>query len=102
MADPPRCRVARRIGGVALAAGLTAAAAALTAATDPVIGGPSELLSHLGGASPYTGVARYEGRATCTAFFLDTGPLTAQAADAPAYALTSGHCPAFPGPNDVL
>ena len=94
----PACRV---IAPAVLAAGFATAAAGITA-TEPEIGGPSELLSYTNGASPYTGVGRYEGRATCTAFLLDTGPIPEEAADAPAYALTSGHCPVLPGPNDVL
>ena len=69
---------------------------------EPVFDGPSVLLSYVDHASPYTGVGRYEGRATCTAFLLDTGALARRAPEAPGYAVTSGHCPAAPGPNDVV
>src|SRR5204862_5334354 len=68
----------------------------------PVFDGPSVLLSYVDHASPYTGVGRYEGRATCTAFLLDTGALARRAPEAPGYAVTAGHCPAAPGPNDVM
>ena len=60
------------------------------------------LVSSANGASPYSGVGRYEGRATCTAFLLASVPQTEDPRDAPAYALTSGRCPAALGPNEVL
>jgi len=70
--------------------------------TAPVFDGPSVLLSYVDHASPYTGVGRYEGRATCTAFLLDTGALARRAPEAPGYAVTGGRCPAALGPNDVV
>jgi hypothetical protein len=63
---------------------------------DAVIGGPSVLLAYEDGASPYSGAGRYEGRAVCTAFFLETGPFEHADADAPAYAVTAGRCVAPP------
>lgn len=95
------CQACRGIAAVALAAATAAAAAGLIAA-EPAHGGPSVLLPYLAGASPYSGIGRYEGRATCTAFFLDTGPMPAPASDAPAYALTGGHCPVLTGSNEVV
>src|SRR5262245_52056946 len=67
-----------------------------------VMGGPSVLVSYSSGASTYSGIGRYEGRATCTALFLDTAVGSDDPQNAPAYALTSGHCIALPDPNDVL
>jgi hypothetical protein len=102
--DPRGWPARRGVAAVVLTAGLAAAAAGHSA-TDatPITGGPSVLLPFRDGASAYSGVGRYEGRATCTAFFLDTGPVPiVQQFDAPAYAVTNGHCPAFPGPNEVL
>ena len=95
------CPACRGIAAVALAAATAAAAAGLIAAETPAHGGPSVLLPYLAGASPYSGIGRYEGRATCTAFFLDTGPIPGQGFDAPAYALTAGFCPVLAGSNDV-
>jgi hypothetical protein len=92
----------RVLAPVVLAAAIASTAAGPRAVVDDVrVGGPSALLPYLSGASPYSGVGRYEGRATCTAFLLDTG-LPADGSNAPAYALTSGHCPALSGSNDVL
>ena len=55
------------------------------------------------GASPYTGIGRYEGRTRCTAFLLATAlPRQEHLNEAPAYALTSARCVASPGPEDVL
>ena len=65
-------------------------------------GDPPVLLSNADGQSPYTGIGRYLGRASCTAVFVTTFDDGADAGRAPAYALTNGHCPDFPGPNDVL
>lgn len=67
---------------------------------DAAVGGSAVVAPFLAGESPYTGVGRYEGRAACTAFLLATAP--PGAGDSPAYAVTSGHCPALPGPNAVL
>jgi hypothetical protein len=64
------------------------AAAVAAAAT----GVPPVLLSYEDGGSAYSGVGRYEGTTACTAFFLDTGPVAEDAADAPAYAVTSARC----------
>ena len=69
---------------------------------DAVAGGAAVVAPSLEGESPYTGVGRYQGRATCTAFFLATASTGDMADDAPAYAVTSGHCPALPGPNAVM
>jgi hypothetical protein len=75
-----------------LIAALASAATGIAQTTDAALDGPSVVLSDESGASPYSGVGRYEGRRTCTAFFLDTGPIPDDVADAPAYAVTSGHC----------
>src|SRR5262245_1160287 len=64
--------------------------------------GPSVLLSNSDGRSPYSGIVRYQGRATCTGVFLDTIPEGRDPGDAPAYVLSNGHCSDFPGANDVL
>jgi hypothetical protein len=89
---PAAGRFAAVASPVVLATVLAAAAAGEPPATNPVLGGPSILLSHRSGASAYSGVGRYEGSTTCTAFFLDTGPIPDDAMDAPAYAVTSGVC----------
>ena len=60
------------------------------------------LLSNADGQSPYTGIGRYLGRATCTAVFVTPFDSGEDAGAAPAYALTNGHCPEFPGSNEVL
>ena len=96
------CPASRGIAAVAFAAATAAAAAGLVAAETPVAGGASVLLPYLAGASPYSGIGRYEGRATCTAFLLDTGPIPDAASDAPAYALTGGHCPVLTSSNEVV
>ncbi|HZI78277.1 MAG TPA: serine protease [Vicinamibacterales bacterium] len=102
-AGRPRARRALT-SALVLGAGLTTITVAErpAARVEPVFDGPSVLLSYVDHASPYTGVGRYEGRATCTAFLLDTGALARRAPEAPGYAVTSGHCPAAPGPNDVV
>ena len=105
MASHPHGRRARSVAACtalvgSLATGATARQAVPVYGAVP--GGPSVLVSSLNGASPYTGVGRYEGRSTCTSFFLATVPPTEDGRDAPAYALTSGHCAALPGPNEVL
>jgi hypothetical protein len=89
---PAAGRLAAVASPVVLATVLAVAAAANPRATNPVLGGPSMLLSHHGGASAYSGVGRYEGSTTCTTFFLDTGPIPDDAAEAPGYAVTSGVC----------
>ncbi len=61
--------------------------------------GPSVLLSNADGSNPYSGVVRYVGRAQCTGVFVATA---AEGEDAPAYVLTNGHCPEFPGSNEVI
>ena len=60
------------------------------------------LLSNADGQSPYTGIGRYLGRASCTAVFITPFRDGEDAGAAPAYALTNGHCPDFPGSNQVL
>lgn len=68
-----------------------------------VVGGRSVILSYDSGASPYTGIGRYEGLGTCTAFFLATAlPGQDYLLEAPAYAVTSARCAADLGPNDVV
>jgi hypothetical protein len=105
MTNRPHGRRSRSVAiCTALLGSLTAAPMARQAVPvyGAVAGGPAVLVSSANGASPYTGVGRYEGRATCTAFLLATVPRTEDPRDAPAYALTSGRCPAALGPNDVL
>jgi hypothetical protein len=65
-------------------------------------GGPSVLLSNADGRNPYSGVVRYIGRAQCTGVFVATIPDGERGREAPAYVLTNGHCPEFPGANDVF
>jgi hypothetical protein len=60
------------------------------------------LLSNADGQSPYTGIGRYLGRASCTAVFVTMFDEGQGGGNAPAYALTNGHCPEFPGSNEVL
>jgi hypothetical protein len=90
--QPHRKRARRAAACAAIVAWLAIAAGAREAVPvyGAVPGGPSVVLSSVNGASPYSGVGRYEGRATCTAFFLATGPPGEDGRDAPAYALTSG------------
>ena len=95
----PACRA---ITPVVYAAAIVTAAAGPPVPQETVLGGPSVLLSYLNGASPYSGIGRYEGRATCTAFLLETAPVRNATVAAPAYAITGGHCPASQGSNDVL
>ena len=105
MTNRPHGRRARSVAGcAALVMLLTAGGTARQAVPvyGAVAGGPSVLVSSANGASPYSGVGRYEGHATCTAFLLATVPAAEDARDAPAYVLTGGRCPATPGPNDVL
>jgi hypothetical protein len=105
MASQPHGRSARSVAACTALVGWLAAAATARQAVPvygAVAGGPSVLMSSVNGASPYTGVGRYEGQATCTAFFLATVPPTEDGRNAPAYALTSGHCAASLGPNEVL
>jgi Trypsin-like peptidase domain len=65
-------------------------------------GGPSVLLSNADGRNPYSSIVRYLGRAQCTGVFVATIPEDEDSGAAPAYVLTNGHCPAFPGANEVL
>jgi hypothetical protein len=100
--------LARHGRSVAAAIALVAALAPGATARQPmpmygaVAGGPSVLLPSASGASPYSGVGRYEGQSTCTAFFLATVPRAEDTRGAPAYALTSGHCATEPGANEVV
>jgi hypothetical protein len=62
-----------------------------------VVRGPSVVLSYKNGASPYSGIGRYEGLERCTAFFVDTAASflavsETMPVEAPAYALTEGRC----------
>lgn len=93
--------------------GLAAAAVALATLPSPALGsdvptygahagGAPVLLSNADGESPYTGVGRYQGRASCTAVFIETVPPEEDTGRSPAYILTNGHCPEFPGSNEVL
>ena len=66
------------------------------------LNGPSVLLSHELGASPFTGVARYEGPVPCTAVFIETTTRVTKPLLAPAYVLTAAHCVASLDPNEVL
>ena len=59
--------------------------------------GPSVVLSNADGRNAYTGVARLQGRATCSAALLDAGA----GAGAPAYVLTNGHCSTTFGSNEL-
>ena len=76
-----------------------AAASELMPMYGAVVRGPSVPLSYVNGASPYSGVGRYDGPARCTAFFLDTAGSfvdpddpAVDREDAPAYAVTAGRC----------
>jgi hypothetical protein len=85
---------------------VTAAAEDLMPVYGAVVRGPSVPLSYVGGASPYSGVGRYEGLARCTAFFVDTAAsfLTVSGAQpkAPGYVLTEARCAASLDADDVL
>lgn len=98
----PRLRSAALI----VAAAVSVDAGGVAAVPVPVYGGrdggASVLLSNADGQSPYSGIGRYLGRASCTAVFVTPFEDPAEAAGAPAYALTNGHCPDFPASNDVL
>jgi len=66
-------------------------------------GGSSVLLSNADGANAYSGVVRVQARATCTGVFLaTTKDDDARGGEASAWVATNGHCPAFPGTNQVL
>lgn len=65
-------------------------------------GGPSVLLSNADNSNPYSGIVRYVGRAQCTGVFVATVQDGADPRDAAAYVLTNGHCPDFPGANEVI
>jgi len=99
-----RRHLARSVAAAAVV--IAASAVVQTSRAVPTYGasddGPSVLLSGADGDNPYSGVVRYFGRATCTGVFLDTVLDEDAAAEAPAYVLTNGHCPAFPGSNEVF
>lgn len=87
---------------LALAFSITTPFAAATTPTyGAVDGGSSVLLSNADGANPYRSVVRYLGRAQCTGVLIQLA-IDLTRADPPAYVLTNGHCPDFPGSNDVL
>ena len=74
-----------------------------------LIRGPSVPLAYANGASPYSGVGRYDGVERCTAFFLETAGSfidlsnpSLESADAPAYAVTEGRCAADLAGDGVL
>lgn len=100
---PPRVRP---VGAAVAAAVLFGSAAAVAVGGVPVYGARDGdapvLLSNADGQSPYTGVGRYLGRASCTAVFVTPFDDGADEGAAPAYAITNGHCLDFPGANDVL
>ena len=92
-----------------LVGSLTASAAAedIMPFYGAVVRGPSVVLSYLNGASPYSGIGRYEGVERCTAFFIDTAASflagsPAHPVDAPAYALTEGRCASRLDGDDVV
>lgn len=91
---------------VVLATFVAIGGVAYTTRAVPTYGAQAEgdpvLLSNADGENAYTGVVRYLGRATCTGVFLDTIPQGEDPGDAPAYVATNGHCPDFPGSNEVL
>ena len=61
----------RGVAAVAVTA-VTAAAATGVIAAGTAVAADSVVLSYLAGASPYSGIGRYDGSATCTAFLLET------------------------------
>jgi hypothetical protein len=72
-----------------------------------VVRGPSVVLSYANGASPYSGIGRYEGLERCTAFFVDTAASFLSVAapepvEAPAYAVTEGRCAAPLDADDIV
>jgi hypothetical protein len=67
-----------------------------------VEGGASIVLSNTDGRNVYSGVVRYQGRATCTGVFVRTARSDSEGERMPAYVLTNGHCADFPGSNQVL
>lgn len=91
------------LGALALLA--LSAASACPAEPAPTYGavpeGPSVLLSSAGRTSAYRGVGRLDvGSMVCTAVF--TVPPGAVPDDAPAYALTAGHCVEIWEPDEVV
>ncbi|WP_394848648.1 serine protease [Pendulispora brunnea] len=66
---------------------------------DGATSGGSQLLDGLDPTNAnYKAIGRFHGSLTCTAVFVQT---SANNPAAPAYALTSGHCPSILGANDV-
>jgi len=103
------CQTACAVACVVLAGSLTAGPAAedLMPVYGAVVRGPSVVLSYKNGASPYSGIGRYEGLERCTAFFIDTAASflagsPAEPVDAPAYALTEGRCASRLDADDVV
>jgi hypothetical protein len=81
----------------------TARAGDLLPVSNAIVGGRSVVLSYDDGASAYTGIGRYEGMGTCTAFFLATAlPEQEHLSEAPAYAVTSPRCAADLGADAVI
>jgi hypothetical protein len=95
-----------RVAALALTVAVGASPASAQRVAVPTHGatplGPSVLLSNADGENAYTGVVRVESRATCSGVFINPTAGFGVPSEAPAYVLTNGHCPAFPGPNDVL
>jgi hypothetical protein len=90
-------------------AGAAAGSSELIPVYGAAIQGPSIALSYANGASPYSGIGRYDGLSACTAFFLDTAASFfdpddpgADHDDARAYALTEARCAADLGSDQVL
>lgn len=105
MATTTRARRARSLVATAalVASVATARGGDLIPVYKAVVGGPSIVLSYDNGASLYTGIGRYEGMGTCTAFFLATAlPGQDYLSEAPAYAVTSTRCVEELGPDDVV
>jgi hypothetical protein len=105
MARESRAWRARKVvAATALVAGAAAAGAGdLIPVYNATVGGRSVVLSYDNGASLYTGIGRYEGMGTCTAFFLATAlPGQEYLTEAPAYAVTSARCAADLGADQVV
>jgi hypothetical protein len=105
MTTPRRaCRARTLVAATALAGCVaTVRGGDLIPVYNAVVGGRSVVLSYDSGASLYTGIGRYEGMGTCTAFFLATAlPGQDYLIEAPAYAVTSPRCAADLGPDDVV
>lgn len=94
------------LAGLTCATSVTLGVAAHSSRGVPTYGAVPEgdpvLLSNADGRNAYSGVVRYNGRATCSGVLLDVIPEGEDPGDAPAYVATNGHCSDFPGANEVL